>query len=38
MTFTLTAIPVKALLRQGYFFPHTILVRLLGMGSLQSRN
>jgi len=38
MTPTLTAIPVKALLRQGYFFPHTIVVRLLGMGALLSRN
>ena len=38
MTFTLTAIPVKALIRQGYFFPHTKLVRLLGMGALLSRN
>jgi len=38
MTFPLTAIPVKVLLRQGYFFPHTILVRLLGIGALLCRN
>jgi len=38
MSHTLTAIPVQALIRQGYFFPHTKLVRLLGMGALQSRN
>jgi hypothetical protein len=38
MTYTLTAIPVRVLIKQGYFFPHTKLVRLLGMGALQSRN
>jgi hypothetical protein len=38
MTYTLTAIPVRVLIKQGYFFPHTKLVRLLGMGALLSRN
>jgi hypothetical protein len=38
MTFTLTAIPVKVLIRQGYFFPATKVVRLLGMGALLSKN
>jgi len=38
MTFTLTAIPVKVLIKQGYFFPHTKLVRLLGMGALLCKN
>jgi len=38
MTPTLTAIPVRVLVKQGYFFPHTILVRLFGMGALQSKN
>ena len=35
---TLTAIPVKALIRQGYFWPNVKLVRLFGMLALQSRN
>jgi hypothetical protein len=30
--------PVRALIRQGFLFPATILVRLLGMGALLSRN
>jgi len=38
MTFTLTAIPVQALIRQGFFWPHVKVIRLFGFLSLQSKN
>ena len=34
----LVAIPVKALILQGYFWPHVKIVRMFGTKSLQSRN
>jgi len=34
----LVAIPVKALILQGYFWPHVKLLRWFGFLSLQSRN
>jgi len=38
MTFTLTAIPVRALIKQGYFWPNVVVIRLFGVLALQSRN
>jgi len=38
MTFPLTAIPVKALIRQGYFWSNVTVIRLFGFLALQSKN
>jgi len=38
MTYTLTPIPVQALIRQGYFWPNVTLIRLFGFLALQSKN
>ena len=38
MTRTLTAIPVQALIRQGYFWPNITVIRLFGFLALQSKN
>ena len=38
MTPTLTAIPVKTLIKQGYFWPNVAVIRLFGVLALQSKN
>jgi len=38
MTYTLTAIPVQALIRQGFFWPNVTVIRLFGFLALQSKN
>jgi len=38
MTFTLTAIPVRVLIKQGHFWPNVTVIRLFGVLALQSKN
>ena len=38
MTPNITAIPVQALIRQGYFWPNVAVIRLFGVLALQSKN